>query len=164
MPKQQSGFTLAELSIVIVVLSILSVFFMPKFERLIVEARIAKVQRLAGVVEEAAAITHTAQIAGQLAETTGVDMNSDGSADVTMDNRFPTADAAGISASILQFATTNLFGTGVGQFTATANAGAGTMTYTLNNVETPASCSVVYTAPATVGAQPTVGITATGCL
>lgn len=157
MRNSQSGFTLAELTVVIVVLSILSAFFIPKFEKLIVDARIAKVERLAGTLQEAAAITHATQIAEQLGEAVAVDMN--GSAvggTVTMDNRYPTADTAGISAAIDSYVAGGIFGNGSGQFT---DNGAGE--YVLNGATT--DCKVTYAGAAAVGALPVVTVSTTGC-
>ncbi|MEC9357058.1 MAG: type II secretion system protein [Pseudomonadota bacterium] len=159
--KKQAGFTLAEMTIVIVVLGILSAFFMPKFEYLIRDARIAKVERLAGSIKEAAAITHATQIAEQLAPAGSIDIDGDPATAtdvITMVNRYPTADSAGVSAAMLSFAEPELFGTGPGQFEDLGNG-----SYNLSNTADEANCSVTYVAPATVGELPVVTIATSGC-
>ncbi|WP_370304978.1 pilin [Sinimarinibacterium flocculans] len=157
MKKHQSGFTLAEMTVVIVVLGILSAFFIPKFEKLIVDARIAKVERLAGTLQEAAAITHATQIAEQLGEAISVDMNGTAAGGtVTMDNRYPTANTTGITAAIDSYIAGSVFGADKGQFT---DNGAGE--YVLNGAT--ADCKVTYVGPAAVGELPTVTVSTTGC-
>lgn len=157
MRNSQAGFTLAELTVVIVVLSILSAFFIPKFEKLIVDARIAKVERLAGTLQEAAAITHATQIAEQLGEAVSVDMNGTATGgSVTMDNRYPTANSTGITAAIDSYIAGGVFGSSSGQFT---DNGAGE--YVLNGATS--DCKVTYVGPAAVGELPSVTVATSGC-
>jgi len=72
MKKQQSGFTLIELIMVIVILGILSAFALPRFADLGSEAQIAAINGAAGSVRSAAAISHSAWLA--TGQTSPVDL------------------------------------------------------------------------------------------
>lgn len=69
MKRQQSGFTLIELVLVIVILGILAAFALPRFTDLSTEARIAAVNGLAGSVRSGAALAHATQLAQGVAST-----------------------------------------------------------------------------------------------
>jgi len=93
MKKQQSGFTLIELIMVIVVLGILAAFALPKFADFSSDARLATMQGAAGAVKSASAIVHSAALANPAAVTAGK-VNVEG--DVVLVGSYAAPTAAGI--------------------------------------------------------------------
>jgi MSHA pilin protein MshA len=73
--KNESGFTMIELVVVIVILGILAAFAVPQFANLQTEARTSAVNGMAGAVRGAVSIARAKyQVVGNLAATT-VDMD-----------------------------------------------------------------------------------------
>lgn len=147
MKRQQSGFTLIELIMVIVILGILSAFAIPKFADLSSDARSASREGLLAAVKSASAIAHAACLASSSCDAsaaTGQSVSLEGSS-VSLVYGYPAGAAGGLNNAV-----------DMGDYTVAHAGGTTTATLTTN-------CTVTFAQATSATAPPTIGGTSTGC-
>ena len=144
---KDSGFTLIELVIVIVILGILAAAALPRFSDLSTDARVAAINGLAGSLRSVSAIAKSTQLAKSY--STGQTVTLDGTA-IAMSAGYPTA--AAISAALTDFS----------GFTA-ANVSPSTPPATEFTLGSLTDCRARYIEAAAANTAATVSVVTTGC-
>jgi len=154
--RRQSGFTLIELVIVIVVLGILAAIAIPRFISLQREARIAVIDSLFNSVRSGANLIYAKSAAEGESDLASAAVDIDGTGplgSVSTNFGYPQATSASMNLLFDSLSPRYAFSGG-------GAAGGASLTMNIDGIPT---CAITYQSPAAAGATPVVTRLTAGC-
>jgi MSHA pilin protein MshA len=147
--RNQQGFTLIELVVVITILGILAAFAVPRFVSLQSQARSAATQAMAGSIRSGAAMAHALWMAGG---GTAANVTMEGNS-VAIANGYPTLTSIG---DVLNDNSSDQTGFAF-------DGSASPAVWKKAGVADDTNCRVTYTPPASASEAPTIKALTTSC-
>lgn len=168
--NSQTGFTLIELIIVIVILGILAVSAAPRFIDISSDAKIASLESMGGAIMSASKLVYAkAAVQGLTSiDSTTIDLDNDGVADIETAYGYPSGSRTnGISQVMdsnfeIDWIWSTQYGDAIFYLTLaslTHTSGA----YVNRNLIMATNCYIAYTEAAANNAAPTLELVTTGC-